>query len=506
MPTRNHLTNASHRRRLRGIVALLVSLAAGLALGWISPPSTSAQQIWSLTPPMPSAHRFAGAALLRSGQVLVAGGGSATDTHTTDAAIFDPATGLWQPTAPLPRAHRYHEQMRAVMTGEVLFVGDDSYGTDDALAHLYDAQTGAWTTTANQPLERRFQATLTAMRAGRELLYVGGYGGGASSPTFFTAEIYHVASRTWRPTDDLNTPRLGHTATLLSREPEAMVMVTGGMRRDDGTVHRSAERYDPRTGQWQPAASMFEPRVFHTATPLLSGEVLVTGGEHDGVNSATAEIYDPALNRWRAARPMHTPRSRHSATLLESGQVLVVGGSAVRGFDNPSASTEIYDPATDTWSDAGQLNNARTTHTATLLATGKVLVAGGVGAGGEVLNTAELFEPTAPTATPPSTSTAMPSATAPATSTPLPTATPPPAPHPVCIPRLCPRLDAHVPAPQIAAALADPAAVEGFCLARNPAMPPHPLYNPRRVWLELADYGKPFHPVFNGLVFRAGCR
>src|SRR5437588_11827984 len=59
-----------------------------------------------------------------------------------------------------------------------------------------------------------------------------------------------------------------------------------------------------------------------------------------------------------------------AATLLPSGKVLVAGG-------NSFGSAELYDPATGTWSYTGSLNIARRGHTATLLQNGKVLIAWG---------------------------------------------------------------------------------------------------------------------------------
>src|SRR5450759_356103 len=57
------------------------------------------------------------------------------------------------------------------------------------------------------------------------------------------------------------------------------------------------------------------------------------------------------------------------------------------------ASAELYDPAANTWSAAGNLAIARDSHTATLLLSGKVLVAGGRDTGGNSLASAELYTP-----------------------------------------------------------------------------------------------------------------
>ena len=86
---------------------------------------------------------------------------------------------------------------------------------------------------------------------------------------------------------------------------------------------------------------------------------------------------------------MGTARYSHTATLLASGQVLVAGGVD----DTPVAvsSAELYDPATGTWAATGSMGFAREAHTATLLTSGQVLVAAGYGTA--PLSSAELYDP-----------------------------------------------------------------------------------------------------------------
>jgi hypothetical protein len=90
---------------------------------------------------------------------------------------------------------------------------------------------------------------------------------------------------------------------------------------------------------------------------------------------------------------MNAARSSHTATLLENGSVLVTGG----WYNNNSlASTEIYEPATGIWTPTGSMNHARSDHTATLLLNGKVLVTGGtspIGGNSNTLSSAELYDP-----------------------------------------------------------------------------------------------------------------
>jgi hypothetical protein len=152
------------------------------------------------------------------------------------------------------------------------------------------------------------------------------------------------------------------------------------------------------SGVWTPTGSMSTPRVDHTATLLLNGTVLVVGGSNAGTALASAEIYDPIAGTWTATGSLTSARSLHTATLLPSGKVLVAGGATVAGPLTPSvplASAELYDPATGAWTTTGSLAVARGGQTATLLTSGKVLVAGGYNQ--VPLNSAELYDPAAGT-------------------------------------------------------------------------------------------------------------
>lgn len=134
-----------------------------------------------------------------------------------------------------------------------------------------------------------------------------------------------------------------------------------------------------------------------TETTLKSGRILVVGGIIENPSNtaqvilATADLYDPYTDTWCRVPDMSTGRVDHAATLLPSGKVLIAGGAGPSGN---LSSAELYDPSTNSWAPAGSMSVARLGLTATLLPTGKVMVVGGSSSDASA-KTVELYDPVA---------------------------------------------------------------------------------------------------------------
>lgn len=226
------------------------------------------------------------------------------------------------------------------------------------------------------------------------------------------AEIYDPATDAFARTGALGFARAFKTATLLL---DGRVLFTGGYNcgpaGQDQTL-ASAEIYDPRTGVFTPTGPMHDRRQFHTATLLADGRVLVAGGfaasppatgsivlasvrtaETSASVLATAEVYDPATGTFTETGSMSTFRDHHTATLLADGRVLVAGGGG-EGYAS-STSADVYDPATGRFTRTDAMDTGRWLHTATLLDDGRVLILGGRSPQDSVYRSAEIYDPDA---------------------------------------------------------------------------------------------------------------
>lgn len=332
----------------------------------------------------------------------------------TTAGAWTPASaavagGEWNPTgAMLVAREGGGAGLGAVATnlqnGDVLVAG--GYNAFDGIfslaskyylseAELYHPSTGTWSITGSMH-EARYAHALVTLDNGY-VLAAGGTGG-SDAPITNTAELYNPKSGKWRYTKPMSTCRVSPSFSLLA---SGQVLLAGGIG-CTGASQATAEIFDPaRGGRWMPVASMHHPRWGHTATTLADGRILVTGGRESPVGApvetvtSSAEIYDPATNMWTETAPMAEPRFLHSAGLLASGDVIVAGGHCPGGNVSPpmpdactSSTAEIYHVATGTWSYTGSMNAPRVENASHVLADGTFLMAGG-----GMSPTAEIYDP-----------------------------------------------------------------------------------------------------------------
>jgi hypothetical protein len=283
--------------------------------------------------------------------------------------------------------------------GRVLLVGtgsEPSTGAEFGVAEIFDPATGRLQRLEEAPVIRRWAGRGAVLLSDGRVLLTGGTefdaDGGNDRPA--PAEIIDPSSGSITIVGQMVHPRYGHTATLLE---DGRVLLAGGDVGGNITEQNPpAELFDPQSGTFRAIDPLQHARLYHVATRLYDGRVLLSGGL-DGTTYVTeAEAFDPASETFDVVGSMSHSRVDHSATLLDDGRVLLVGGNALddRGFisDDALASAELFDPATGAFSEIDGLTTERSQHAAVLLSDKRVLIAGGYNTDGAP-STTELFDP-----------------------------------------------------------------------------------------------------------------
>jgi hypothetical protein len=203
----------------------------------------------------------------------------------------------------------------------------------------------------------RAEARTILLQSG-DVLFVGG-----SEPVqrVQSAELYHPSSAAFSPVGPTHLSDV--TQLVLLKDGRVLAVGSSG-----------ADLYDPSTRAFTPTGGMIVPRGKFGAALLPDGRVLVVGGQSGGPwgpRLTSTEIYDPRTGKFGLGAPLNTPRFKLSKAVvsLEDGRILVAGGAG---------EAELYDPSSNTFRlvDGSSLDGFCFS-TATLLADGRVLLAGG---------------------------------------------------------------------------------------------------------------------------------
>ena len=300
----------------------------------------------------------------------------------------------WAPTHTPMSDPRWAPAYSLLLDGRGLIAGGYSFPADRcvATADLFDPATCRFTPTRGQLVVPRNFAQASLLSGGRVLIS-GGYN--TVLGTLGSAELFDPASQSFTLLpSQLSSPRELFTATLLR---DGRVLCVGGFNTHRGRTLRTADLFDPATQTFTPTGQLADDRFGQDAVRLADGRVLIVGGTHwfvrqPTVTLASAEIYDPSTGLFHSMHgPMHFPRDRPTATLLASGQVLIAGGQNSTGEPDQA---ELFDPKTEAFTLLStKMNAPRMAHTAALLPGGEVLLAGGWSVPrNATIGTAELYD------------------------------------------------------------------------------------------------------------------
>lgn len=332
-----------------------------------------------------------------AGDVILAGGGAGTLFSATGLATSERLgfRGLATRPGPMMTSPRALAESVELADGRTLIVGGvDGTGAAVATCEIYDPATNSFVATGSMAAPR-VAGGIARLADGRVLV-----AGGTTDLTDATAavtnvtasaEIYNPATGTWSSAAGIGGRRL---APALATLPNGRVLLSGGVAVSfffglpvSAVSTTSCRFYDPTNNSWSSAPAMGSGHAYHQGgqAVLNDGRVLVTGGVFvpnllgaaTAGPTAAAEVFDPVANAWTSAA-MAQPRGLHTATLLADGRVLVAGGAqGTVQLPVSIASTELFDPATNSFSAGPMLGTPRAGHAAARLPDGLVIMLGG---------------------------------------------------------------------------------------------------------------------------------
>jgi hypothetical protein len=280
---------------------------------------------WSDVASLNKPRKLPATVTVRDGTALVVGGLNEDDLPFSSTKAFDPSDRSWS-DGPLLDLARATPLAVTLADGRVLAVSTTGPNSSRTTSELLDPAGRAWVegprllSTAIDHLVALTDGRVLAI--GRNLL-----------DTDWSPVAYLFEPRRDRWTA-VSPPR--RLAPAYAPVPDGGALAIGGsdggeLAGGDGSVVATVERFDPSSGQWSPVAPMAAPRIDPQVAALEDGRVLVAGGASwtaSGPESAlrSAEIYDPASDRWSPAGDLAAPRMGGIAVALSDGSALVLGG------------------------------------------------------------------------------------------------------------------------------------------------------------------------------------
>jgi Domain of unknown function (DUF1929)/Fibronectin type III domain/Kelch motif len=323
--------------------------------GWQQPEPT---QVWD-----PSTQTFtsqtapdsifcSGTAELPDGRILVVGGFGGLSTGNqgiVDTNIFDPATSTWTRVANM-HYPRWYPDLTELANGDYVAISGNSTSASTwaDTPEVYDPSSNTWSvlSAVNTSQVHEEEYPFSYLAPNGDVFTIG-----ASEDQSF---YLNVQNQTWTPVGGSSGVLNG--SSVMYRPGQILYSGGTSTQNSSSPAHATTAiiNLNAQSPTWQQTAPMRYPRVYHTLTMLADGTVLAVGGESTWGQTGTSEtsggvlpseIWNPATQTWSPAAATATTRGYHStAILMPDGTVLVAGsGHANPGYPGQN-SAQIYSP------------------------------------------------------------------------------------------------------------------------------------------------------------------
>ena len=280
------------------------------------------------------------------------------DMSISTVEMYDPETDTWEGKAKMPTVRSGVSV--SVVDGKIYAIGGSELkkvgvkidqvtrgfkleSKELPTVEMYDPTTDTWTQKADMPTPRK---TKTCVVDGK-IYAIGGWSTANEQSQLETVEVYDPATDAWAKAQSMNHARCSAAMSVVNGEIYAMGGIGWPPNRDQSGQYLSSlylsnvEVFNPETDQWQERTEMSAPKADHAAT-AIDGKIYVMGGyfqeDRKSKTLSAIEIYDPATDRWTQAPDMLIGKSGHATEVID-GQIYIFGGG-------PPTSVHVYDPRT----------------------------------------------------------------------------------------------------------------------------------------------------------------
>ncbi len=258
--------------------------------------------------------------------------------------------GDWTSLSPSPIART--EAPSVVYDGKLfVFAGFAPDLIITGATEVYDPVADSWSSLSPMP---RPVTHAGAALVDDSVWIVGGFEGDHPGRTVDLVQIYDLPSDSWSTGPSLPARRASGTLALLGRK----LHYIGGLRpnRDSDVHDHYVLDLDNAFAGWSVAAPLPVPRN-HLSSVAYGGRIYVIGGQtgHDSGRtfSKLVHVYDPSSDSWSRARNLPSARSHfESSTFVHNGRIVIAGGVGA-GSENDPATHDVseYDPVANVWSE-----------------------------------------------------------------------------------------------------------------------------------------------------------
>ena len=274
-----------------------------------------------------------GHSFLADGRLLVAGGHLADGAGLNQTIVYDPVKNTWTPSAVMKNG-RWYPTLTTLDDGSVLILAGSFRNAADR-SNVHNTVPEVWKDGVLSPIVHNqngppFDLYPRVHVASSSLVWTTG-----SLQQTFTLDV--TSGGTWTAGAKRDNAQRDYAPSVLYDTDKA-IYIGGG---SPPTAAAELIDFSQSAPRWTPAAAMNFPRRQHNATILADGTVLVTGGTRSGGSGPPenfnnldpgqpvhiAELWDPATDRWTELAAETVDRCYHStAVLLPDGRVLSAGG------------------------------------------------------------------------------------------------------------------------------------------------------------------------------------